>query len=479
MDAFIDQLRSVIAGRQLFHQGERILVAVSGGLDSMVLLHGLSSLSPETGWDLTVAHLNHLLRGRSSAGDAKFVEAFALDRGIRFCGAVADVRAIARQDGLSLEMAGRQARHTFFKRAAQDNNCSAVALAHHANDQVELFFLRLLRGSGEGLGGMRWIAPLPNDPSLKLVRPLLNLSKTILLEYAVRMDIPFRKDASNADLDFQRNRIRHELLPLLRRKYQAGINSVVTRTMEILSAEADCMGDIARQWVKTQGSEFGSLPVAVQRRAVQCQLFAVGIVPDFAQIESLRSVPYRQVNLSKAQLSRAQEGSEGIGAERRLAILGATVARNEQGLIFFPEPPGETPGEFNLEIPVELNPGREMSLGGASVKWRVESRRGGKAEPSLKGRGLSEYFDADKLGERIYLRHWRPGDRFCPIGLNKTVKLQDLFTNAKIPRNLRHTLMLGVTERGDIFWVEGLRISEEFKVTPATRRYLVWQWKRS
>jgi len=128
---------------------------------------------------------------------------------------------------------------------------------------------------------------------------------------------------------------------------------------------------------------------------------------------------------------------------------------------------------------VELSPGGEISLGGASLKWRVESRHSGKAKPNLKGRGLSEYFDADKLGGRIFLRHWRRGDRFCPIGMTKTVKLQDLFTNAKIQRNLRHTMILGVTERGGIFWVEGLRISEEFKVTPATRRCLVWQWRRS
>ncbi len=479
MDAFLKQLRSNIADRQLLPHGERILVAVSGGVDSMVLLHALSSLSVEMGWDLTVGHLNHLLRGRSSDGDAEFVESFAQRRGIRFCGSAAEVRTLAHQNGLSLEMAGRQARHAFFKRAARDNQCTSVALAHHADDQVELFFLRLLRGSGDGLGGMQWNVEFPSHPSLRLVRPLLNLSKAVLQDFAVQTNIAFRKDASNADLDFQRNRIRHKLLPLLRREYQAGLDSVLLRTMEILSAEAHCVGDIARQWLNTRRPEFSSLSVAVQRRALQGQLIVAGVVPDFAQVESLRSVPHRPVNLSGVQRANLRQKREGTGAQVPLTIAAASVARDEHGLIFFPEPASKNPGVSSLELPVELNLRGKMSLGGGSLKWRIENPRNTGAGPRLKGRGLSEYFDADELGERIFLRHWRPGDRFCPIGLNQTVKLQDLFTNAKIPRNLRHTLILGVTERGDIFWVEGLRISERFKVTPATQRYLVWQWKRS
>ena len=279
------QMRANILDRQLFQRGEKILVGVSGGGDSMVLLHALNSLAAEMKWELTIAHLNHLLRGRSSNADARFVEMRSRELGVRFCGAVADVQSISRRNGISLEMAGRQARHDFFKQVSLENGCVSIALAHHADDQVELFFLRLLRGSGEGLGGMHWIAALPNHPSLRLVRPLLNLPKAVLQEYAIGMGISFRKDGSNVDLDFQRNRIRHELLPLLRRKYQAGLDSVVARTMEILSAEADCVGAIARHWMKAQvRSAFDSLPVAVQRRALQSQLIAAGVIPDFAQV---------------------------------------------------------------------------------------------------------------------------------------------------------------------------------------------------
>ena len=478
MDVLLGQIRSNILDRQLFKRGERILVAVSGGVDSIVLLHALSSLALEMGWNLTVAHLNHLLRGRSSNGDARFVEAFTRRLGLRFRGTVAKVQSIARQNRISLEMAGRQARHTFLAEVARESKSTSIALAHHADDQVELFFLRLLRGSGEGLGGMDWISALPGHPNLRLCRPLLNLPKAVLKEYAARMNLSFREDASNANLDFQRNRIRHQLLPLLKKDYQVGLESVVARTMDILSAEADCVGDIARQWIKTRRPGFSSLPVAVQRRALQSQLYAVGIIPDFAQVESLRCFPHRPVNLRKEQRNGPKEGS---GPQHSVKSGEASVARDGQGSIYFPETAVEdlVETDTDLELPIQLGLKGKRNIGGAALCWRVENRPGSKAISISKVQILFECFDAEKLGERIILRHWRPGDRFQPIGMPNSVKLQNLFTNTRIPRNRRHQLLLATTERGDIFWVEGIRISEQYKLTPETRKRLVWQLTRS
>jgi tRNA(Ile)-lysidine synthase len=204
----LKQIRANVLDHQLFRSGEKILIAVSGGVDSIVLLHVLNTLAAEMRWDLTVAHLNHRLRARDSNADAKFVETVARRMRLRYSGSKDEVQAIARQNSISLEMAGRQARHAFFKQAALENKCTSIALAHHADDQLELFFLRLFRGSGEGLGGMHWISALPTHPQLKLVRPLLNLPKAVLRDYAAAKKLAFREDASNASLNFQRNRIR-------------------------------------------------------------------------------------------------------------------------------------------------------------------------------------------------------------------------------------------------------------------------------
>jgi tRNA(Ile)-lysidine synthetase-like protein len=147
-------------------------------------------------------------------------------------------------------------------------------------------------------------------------------------------------------------------------------------------------------------------------------------------------------------------------------------------MIYLPEPSLKAQAVSDFELQFELGLRGKKDLGEASLRWHVEHRRGAWTVSNATVSGLLECFDADKLGERIILRHWRPGDRFQPIGMAKSVKLQDLLTNAKIPRKQRHTLVLATTSRGDIFWVESLRISEQFKLTPATLRRLVWQWKR-
>ena len=243
-----------IRARQLFGPGQRILVAVSGGVDSMVLLHVLHELAAGHGWRLTVAHLNHQLRGRSSEADERLVRRTAQKLQLPLVAERAAVRELARSRGLSLEMAARKLRHDFLARTAKRRHIPVVALAHHADDQLELFFLRLLRGSGgEGLAGMKWRTPSPSDAGIELVRPLLDQPKAVLVEYAADHRIRYREDASNAVLDFQRNRIRHELLPLLRRKYQPALDKTISRVMDIVGAEAEFVGGEAEEWLGADG----------------------------------------------------------------------------------------------------------------------------------------------------------------------------------------------------------------------------------
>jgi len=225
VNSLLGQVQESIARRRLFRRGQSILVAVSGGADSMALLHVLHGLAARNRWRLTVAHFNHGLRGRSSDADGRLVARTAKKLGLPFVSERADVRQFASAHKLSIEMAARKVRHDFLARAAARRRISSVALAHHADDQLELFFLRLLRGSGgEGLAGMKWRNPSPSSPKIELIRPLLDQPKSALKSFAAEMKIPFREDATNALLEIQRNRIRHELLPLLREKYQPALD---------------------------------------------------------------------------------------------------------------------------------------------------------------------------------------------------------------------------------------------------------------
>src|SRR5437016_2003594 len=200
---FIHLVEQTIQDRRLLRPGERILVAVSGGLDSAVLLHLLHRLAKKDDWKLVVAHFNHQLRGRSSDADERFVRRMAERLGIPFVGGCGNVKSFARKHNLSVEMAARHLRHDFLARTALARKAATVALGHHADDQMELFFLRLLRGAGvEGLAGMKWTNPSPANPKVTLTRPLLSCSRNELEQFALAEKIPFREDKTNNALDF-------------------------------------------------------------------------------------------------------------------------------------------------------------------------------------------------------------------------------------------------------------------------------------
>jgi tRNA(Ile)-lysidine synthase len=505
----LNRVEQSIHIRRLFRPGQRILVAVSGGVDSMVLLHLLHGLAPRHGWQLVAAHLNHQLRGRSSDADERLVGRTAQKLKVPLLVGRAAVRELARAGKLSLEMAARELRHGFLAGTARRRHIRTVALAHHADDQIELFFLRLLRGSGgEGLAGMKWRAASASDAEIELVRPLLDQPKAALVKYAAEQGIRYREDASNAVLDFQRNRIRHELLPLLRRKYQPALDKTISRVIEIVGAEAELAAGMAEDWMRGRGSPksegrrpkevrrpkaegggggwqrrlpFEELPVAVQRRCVWVQLVGLGIAPDFELVEQLRTKVDRLVGISRGH-ARAGAKARGVGQEPTMGAIpraGGTpvlryAVRDRLGGVHLQVPDSEEFSSGSAEIDLGDRAG-EVEFDGARVWWRTNSM-GGATRPKA---GLrQEWFDADKVGSRVWLRHWQPGDRFQPIGMASPVKLQDFFTNEKVPRAKRRGLIVATTADGVIFWVEGLRISERFKLTKRTIRRLQWRWKR-
>ena len=449
---FVGTVGQSVAQRRLFRRGERILVAVSGGVDSMVLLHALHSLAGAPGWKLVVAHFNHQLRGRASAADEALVRRTAQRLGCPFVAGRGDVRAQAGLEKISTEMAARTLRHEFLARVAREQKIRSIALAHHTDDQVELFFLRLLRGAGsDGLAGMKWRAPSPVDQTIYLVRPLLDQPRAELEAFAAAEKIAFRHDASNASLDFQRNCLRHELLPMLRKHYQPGLTQTTLRLMEVLGAEGELAAAQAAAWLAAKRrADFSHLPVAVQRRVVQTQLQALGVEVDFALVEALRLTADQPVTIAPGRHARRDEqGRVDIQSQASAGFEG-----RDESLVL-----GGAAGA--------------ACFGPVQLEW---ARSTGKKLPPR--RAGCEWFDAGKVGARIRLRHWRRGDRFQPIGFPHAVKLQDWFTNQKIPRDFRHELAVATTAAGEIFWVEGQRIGERFKLDKRTVQRLKWRWRR-
>lgn len=348
-------------------------------------------------------------------------------------------------------MVARRLRHRFLAATAAQEGIQTLAMAHHADDQAELLLIRLLRGAGsEGLAGMTWKGPSPASPDLTLIRPLLRCSREDLLRYATDKGIAFREDSSNSDRSILRNRIRHELLPLLEREFNPGIRGVLGRTAELLGDEAEHLATEATQWRgNPEPTPFASLSPALQRWVLRQELWELGQDVGFDQLERLR-------------LGKGATLAPGLDLKPR---TGAGLARRQ------------TTGEFcNGQTTVSLARSGSQTLGDVRLEWRRTARRAGDTLlPELPG---WECLDAKVVGASVVFRHWRPGDRFQMLGRKQASKLQDLFVNRKVPASIRRRLVIGETSGGEIFWVEGLPPGEAFKTTPATRSVLSLQARR-
>lgn len=427
--------------------GTDMLVAVSGGVDSMVLFHVLRAMGGTQGWKIAAAHLNHGLRGTESDADEAFVRDTSARWNLPCFAASGDVQGRARARGISIEMAGRELRHRFLIETAEKNGFGTVALAHHADDQMETFWMRLLRGDvGPGLAGMRWKRPARDGSKVRFIRPLLDIPKAELVAYAESHRIDYRVDRSNSDRAFLRNRMRIEVLPHLE-KYQSALREITLRQAEVSGTEKDFLESEGRRWLESRDRVFSDLHVALQRETIRLQLLSLGVRPNFEWIEALRDSAERPISVGKD--------------ERLVRTASGEVRRAELPKLHF----------STEERAVELAGAGTFAFGGIEFEYQFVPSR----EESVPG---TEYFDASSVGGKIQIRRWAAGDWFKPIGLGGRKKIQDLFTNMKIGAEEKRQRVVACDARGNVFWVEGLRIGEDFKVSHTTRRVLRWKWRR-
>lgn len=450
---FSGKLEEVLRHGRLLPARSRLVVGVSGGLDSSLLLVVLRELSERWHWVLHVAHFNHQLRGRASVDDERFVRSLAKRMGLSFFRGEAAVAGEAERRKVSLEVAARDCRHSFLADVAHQVGAKRVVLAHHADDQAELLLIRLLRGSGvSGLGGMRLQSVSPVDKKVRLVRPMLGFSRAELEGEARRRRLRWREDASNKELEPLRNRVRQLLMPRFREVAQGEVLGVLGRTMEMLRDESDFIaGELVLWRERVRELGWGKVPAAIQRRLVVEQLIRAGVAPEFDLVERLRSEP-------------GKVWSVGVDRGVLLESSGELVMKRNQRVAF-----REDRQQFVL-----AGPRGRLDFGSRSVRWRVVAKARGSDWRSYNKVGR-EVFDAERLGESVVLRYWVPGDRFAPIGLGASARLQDLFVSAKVPARLRRSMLVAQSAAGEIFWVEGLRIGEWGRVTQSTRRLLIWE----
>lgn len=428
----LDAVAKILAQHELIAPGDRVLVSVSGGADSVVLLDLLCRLAPEFPFTVFAAHLDHGLRPESAA-DAEFVARLCAEWEIPLTVERIDVRREARERGTGLEEAGREVRRVFLRRVAEEQGCAVVALGHHRDDQAETFLHRLLRGTGlSGLAAMR-------EKSGPFIRPLLGFSRKQLRDYLTSRRLAYVEDASNADPDFTRNRLRHELLPLLA-QYNPRVAEHLARLSRRIAGEEDYWRtEVERRLDEMAEADGGGfcldrprlleLHPALRRRVLRG---AIGRARG-----SLRGISSRHIEDVNGLLVSDRPQSE-------LRLPGLWVARRYETLhLRRNRPPAPAAYCVSLE-----GPGTLQLPGGEILTAEVTERVRGEAADAVE-------FDAAGISWPLQVRTFRAGDRFRPAGAPGGRKLKDFFIDARIEKEIRGRVPLVVCD--EVLWVVGIR----------------------
>ena len=433
------RITGVIRTRQLFTPGDTLIIGLSGGADSCALLDLLATL-PGFHLRLVAAHLNHCLRGADSDADEQFCRDLAARHDIPFESRRVDIRAVAKADMLNLEDAGRRARIAFFEELRNRWQAAGVVLAQHADDQAETVLMRLLRGSGmTGLAGMSW------NNGRGFIRPMLGITRAEIEAYLAGRHLDWREDTSNLDRAFLRNRIRHELLPLLE-GYNPAIRKTLATTAGILIEEDALLDDLT---VQTAGQEccfsensatcsvfsLTSHPVALQRRLIRLMLSRVA--------GNLELFTHRHLENILQMLTAPRPNL-------RVSLPQGLVAAKQYDTIVIRTRDMLQPETAVITIP---GPGSYLLPDGSTLRIEL-------CPPPAAPCGTPDtaFFDGDRMPFPWHVRTFRPGDRIQPLGMSGRKKVKDLFIDEKIPA-ARRALTPLVFCGSELIWVVGLRTS--------------------
>ncbi len=446
-----------------------LIVAVSGGPDSVCLLEILSELKEELGVSLHVAHCNHRLRGAESDGDAAYVARLADTFGLPCTVGECDVEGYRLEHRLTLEEAAREVRYAFLAETAAKVGTDCVAVGHTRDDNVETILLHLVRGTGtRGLRGLQPVTPLVTaSGTIRVIRPLLEISREETVAYCRTFGLETRLDSSNLSLSPLRNRIRQQLLPLLY-SYNERFDDAILRTASAASDELDYMDSVLdtletglvtteKDTVILDREFFISLPPALKRHLLRKILDDV--------YGSLKDIETRHIE-DVIALAERQSG-------KRIDLPGGLVCAVEYDRFLIGFGPAELSSLPFFEGEHELTVPGETEIAG----WKITASVIERTQIDRPTEGFLANFDFDKTGDRLTVRPRKTADRFQPCGMTYTKKLGHFMTDAKIPRLWRDRVPV-VCIPEQIIWLAGYRIDERVRVTDDTTRVLRLEFRQ-
>ena len=444
-----NSFQEFIHKNHLIERGEKILVSVSGGIDSMSLLDLLLELKKRLKLDITVAHFNHQLRGAESDEDEAFVRNTAKESGIECYVECADTITASEVEKLSIQETARDLRYAFLAKLRRSLGYQKIATAHNADDNAETIIMNLLRGSS--VHGLTGIPIFRNDRLV--IRPLLFATREEISRYASSHKIRYREDSSNLKSDYTRNFIRHKLIPLIKENINPNLTAALGRTSELFSGieeyiDIEC-GKVLNNVLesRTEREIIINLPHLKEQPVFMQEHILLHLGKEFSKSE----IDFNTVK-TMMNISSAETGSS-------CSISGETVLYKDRDRLIFM---GKlSTRDFSYPISTNRRYEFETFIFESSVVEKAELS----ANPNI------EFVDADTLGNRSELRTWRAGDWFIPFGMSDSKKISDFLIDKKIPLFKKHNIPILVSDE-NIVWICGIRLDDRFKITPMTKKIL-------
>ncbi len=447
----LDAVNSFLQNELYIDHEFRILIAVSGGVDSVVLMDAIALLTQKFNYNIAVAHYNHNLRGLDSDEDEQFVKQFAERYNTKIYTANGKVRAYSEKNALSIEHAARILRYKFFERTSRNIDADFVATAHTADDSAETLLLNLLRGSGlTGLAGIPKIRTFVKN--VRLIRPLLDMRKTDLINYAKERRLIWKEDKSNQLLDYTRNKVRLSLIPMLEKTYNPNIIDTLNRTAKLINGADEFIADMVNNSI-----DYVIDDVRQERFAVKTNLLQT--FPEFVQGEIIQQLVNKYFRISSLPMKKIAEILELMNHQSGAIYQinkNYNVLADRKRLIF-----------TKVEDYTKISESFLVAQGFENAEIYLKVTPVQKNGIKFNDNPYEEYIDKSKITKSLKIRNWEEGDTFVPLGMCGTMKVSDFLTNQKIALIDKEKVLVLVSGN-EIVWIVGHRVSDKFKVDKST-----------
>lgn len=452
----LEDVHEFIKSNNMIQPSDVVIVAVSGGPDSICLLHMLSSMKDKLNIKLLAAHVNHGLRGNEADRDESYAKQLSQELNIPFFSKKVDLDSISKSMGISHELAGREVRYSFFEELKAKHSANKIALAHNANDRAETILMRIIRGTGtDGLEGIKAIR------DEYIIRPLIETSRAQIEEYCIQNNLELNVDSTNLEGIYSRNKIRLELIPYIQKNFNSDIISTLNRMSDILKSDNDYLDKVAKLDFQKH-CQVGINSVTISKYIfMNHEAIATRIIREsIHKLLSHNNNIQRNHVLDILKLSKLKTGNS-------IMLPNKLTAINNYGDVIL---------RFNFSKEVKDENTYKIELGcecyiesfNLSI-FITEKNVGEITETSSKN---IKYFDADKVNGDIIIRARKDGDRIMPAGMKGTKKVKDLLMDLKIQKENRDKIPI-LCFGSDIAWIVGVRTSEKFKVDKNSKKILV------